>query len=119
MDTHSLVTHAFNSSKVGLKTDHLGLHKALCVMMGWNSLMAPDNARAYQSIPAAEASALKEDLILWPPLIVIHNSSIGKKNAGEQVVITNERMEEILRGLQLTSSTVFMPKFFNAVLVFA
>ncbi|XXG88162.1 hypothetical protein AAC387_Pa12g0408 [Persea americana] len=97
VDTHSLVTHAFNSSKVGLKTDHLGLHKALCVMMGWNSLMAPDNARAYQSIPAAEASALKEDLILWPPLIVIHNSSIGKKNAGEQVVITNERMEEILR----------------------
>lgn len=111
VDTHSLVTHAFNSSKVGLRTDHLGFHKALCVMMGWNSLMTPDNARAYQSLPSAEASVLKEDLILWPPLVVIHNSSIGKKNAIERVVVTNERMAEILRGLWLTSGFLFILSF--------
>ncbi|XP_058088083.1 uncharacterized protein LOC131235023 [Magnolia sinica] len=96
-DTHSLVTHAFNSLKVGLRTDHLGLHKAICVMMGWNSLIAPDTGKAYQSMPIAEASALKVDLILWPPLVIIHNSSIGKKNNDTPVVVTNERMEEILR----------------------
>ncbi|KAL5974588.1 hypothetical protein ACLOJK_031258 [Asimina triloba] len=97
VDTHSLVAHAFNSLKVGLRTDHLGLHKAICVMMGWNCLIAPDTGKAYQSVPVAEASALKEDLILWPPLVIIHNSSIGEKDNDARVVVSNERMEEILR----------------------
>ncbi|XP_077235853.1 uncharacterized protein LOC143877592 [Tasmannia lanceolata] len=97
VDTHSLVTHAFHSLKVGLRTDHLGLHKAMCVMMGWSSLVAPDTGKAYQSMPVSEASALKEDLILWPPLVIIHNSSMENKNTNAHKVITNERMGEILK----------------------
>eukprot|EP01018_Ginkgo_biloba_P016937 Gb_40983 [translate_table: standard] len=99
VDTHSLVMHAFNSQKVGLRAEHLGLHKALCVLMGWNHAPPPDNARAYQSLPSPEATAMKEDLILWPPLVIIHNGSIGKKKDGCQEVISNVEVDEILRGL--------------------
>ncbi|XP_073099225.1 uncharacterized protein [Elaeis guineensis] len=98
-DAHSLVTHTYHSLKVGLRTEHLGLHKALCFLMGWNWLVAPDNSRLYQSRPVAEAKALKEDLILWPPIVIIHNSSIGiKVSTYEPKVLANEGMEERLRG---------------------
>ncbi|KAM0940348.1 putative XS domain-containing protein [Dioscorea sansibarensis] len=92
-DVHGLVSHAYYFPKVGLRTEHLGLHKALCLLMAWNWHMAPDNSRKYQSSTATEAKALKEDLILWPPMIVIHNSSIGAKNK----IVTIKRMEEILK----------------------
>ncbi|KAG1369640.1 putative protein SUPPRESSOR OF GENE SILENCING 3 [Cocos nucifera] len=97
-DVHSLVTHTYHSLKVGLRTEHLGLHKALCFLMGWNWLVAPDNSRLYQSRPVAEAKALKEDLILWPPIVIIHNSSIGiKVSSHEPKVVANEGMEERLQ----------------------
>lgn len=97
-DTHRLVTHAYHSLKAGLRTEHLGLHKALCFLMGWNWLVAPDNSRLYQSRPVAEAKALKEDLILWPPIVIIHKSSIGiKVNTHEPKAMTNEGIEERLK----------------------
>ncbi|XP_039038218.1 uncharacterized protein LOC120175718 [Hibiscus syriacus] len=41
MDTQRLVTHAFMSHKVGLRAEHLGLHKAICVLLGWDSSAQP------------------------------------------------------------------------------
>ncbi|ERN13144.1 uncharacterized protein LOC18441382 [Amborella trichopoda] len=106
-DTHNLVMHTYNSQKVGLKTDHLGLHRAICVLMGWNSLVPPDTARAYQNLTNAEASAQKEDLIVWPPVVVIHNKSIViNKNAEGQVVVSVDRMEEILREMSFNTGKV-------------
>ncbi|XP_072951287.1 uncharacterized protein [Typha angustifolia] len=103
-DIHSLITHSYHSRKVGVKTDHLGLHKALCVLMGWNWLVAPDNSKAYQSSPVAEANFLKEDLILWPPLVILHNSSIEKKvTKNEARIVTNEGIEEILTDIGIGS----------------
>lgn len=100
VDTHSLVMHAFNSLKIGLRTDHLGLHKALCVLMGWNHNVPPDGAKIYQSGPISEALSLKYDLIVWPPLVVIHNSSVGNKNMkGGPKVVTKEDVENILKGI--------------------
>ncbi|XP_068662633.1 uncharacterized protein [Aristolochia californica] len=90
-NTHGLVTHAFSSLK-GLRTEHLGLHKALCIMLGWDSSVAPDISKRYQSMSAAEAASLREDLILWPPVVVIHNSSV-------QEILTSERMEELLKAM--------------------
>lgn len=77
--------------------------------MGWNWHMTPDSSRAYQTRPATEAKALKEDLILWPPIIVVHNSSIGAKNK----IITIKRMEEILKGLFVLWKLLTSNFFFN------
>ncbi|CAN6452392.1 unnamed protein product [Victoria cruziana] len=121
-DAHSLVTHAYNSLKVGLRIDHLGLHKALCVLLGWNSLVAPDSRKVYQSLPAAEASALKEDLLLWPPVVIIHDT-LRCRNAEKTDAITIEDIEETLRGVGFSGNAkvyrgrpanqgVFVVKFF-------
>ncbi|KAH9329483.1 hypothetical protein KI387_001591 [Taxus chinensis] len=124
VNTHSLVMHAFNTQKVGLKAEHLGLHKALCVLMGWNYAVAPDNANAYQSLSAPDAIAMKEDLILWPPLVIIHTSCFEKKKDGSQDVTYNLEMDDVLRGLGFgggktkavdngnTSRGTFVVKFF-------
>lgn len=99
LDTHSLVSHLYHSGKVGLKTEHLGLHKALCLLMGWNWLVAPDQARTYQSAAAPEAKNLKEDLILWPPVVIFHNNSTEKKiRNNKNNVLSMEGIQEILRG---------------------
>lgn len=95
-----MLAHTYHARKGGLRTDHLGLHKALCVLMGWNWHVAPDTSRAYESSSAVvEAKALRDDLILWPPLVIIHNSSIGiKVSADKAKIVTTEQMEELLRG---------------------
>ena len=36
MDTLSLVMHAYNAPNPMLRSEHLGLYKALCVLMGWS-----------------------------------------------------------------------------------
>ncbi|KAA8539164.1 hypothetical protein F0562_025856 [Nyssa sinensis] len=99
MDTQRLVTHAFMSHKVGLREQHLGLHKAICVLLGWNSEASPDVITwVPEVISSAEALAQKEDLIIWPPVIVIHNSSISDNDPEEQKVITVEALGDFLRG---------------------
>ncbi|KAI8029788.1 hypothetical protein LOK49_LG01G00377 [Camellia lanceoleosa] len=99
MDTQRLVMHAFMSHKVGLRAQHLGLHKAICVLLGWNSVVAPDVITwVPEDVPDAEARAQKEDLVLWPPVIIIHNSSIAENNVGERKVVTLEALGEFLRG---------------------
>lgn len=108
MDIHSLLTHSYHSLKVGLRTDHLGFHKALCVLNGWNWLVAPDTSKAYSRNPPPEIKTLKEDLIVWPPIVIVHNSSIGNKSkTNGPRVVSNERLEEMLKGL------TFIPNLFH------
>ncbi|KAJ4970807.1 hypothetical protein NE237_003906 [Protea cynaroides] len=99
-DTRSLATHAAMLQKQS-RADHRGLHKAICVLMGWkplNSSVPRDGSLWVPAeLPHSEALALKEDLILWPPLVIIHNSSIANKDPDRRKVITIENMEAILK----------------------
>jgi len=100
VDIHSLLTHSYHSLKAGLRTDHLGFHKALCVLNDWNWLVVPDTSNAYRRRIPSEIKALKEDLILWPPIVIIHNSSIGNKSKSNGPrVVSIENLMEILKGL--------------------
>ncbi|CAN6349106.1 unnamed protein product [Urochloa humidicola] len=92
-DLDALLSHAYDTSKAGLKAKHLGFHKALCVLMGWNWLVAPDTSKAHHSIPSDEVNAMRGDLMLWPPVVVIHNSSIVNKEKDTETKIVS--MEEI------------------------
>ncbi|KAG8093669.1 hypothetical protein GUJ93_ZPchr0012g21816 [Zizania palustris] len=98
-DIDALISHAYDTCKVGLKTKHLGFHKALCVLMGWNWRVAPDTAKAYHSMPDREVNAMKGDLMLWPPVVIIHNSSIAsKENATEAKIVSMEEVQGALAG---------------------
>ncbi|KAF3680256.1 putative cyanidin-3-O-glucoside 2-O-glucuronosyltransferase-like [Capsicum annuum] len=97
-DTRSLATHCFMKQKVGLKAKHLGLHKAICVLMGWNSDAPPVGKLWFPvAVPTPNALAEKEDLILWPPVVVIHNCSRLVTGRDWQKA-TTEAVENFLRG---------------------
>ncbi|KAF7144418.1 hypothetical protein RHSIM_Rhsim04G0202200 [Rhododendron simsii] len=98
-DMHGLILHTYNPDKADLLVDHLGLHKALCVLMGWNYSKPPDSSRAYQSLSAEEAAANQDDLIMWPPTVLIHNTHTGKVKDGRLEGLGNKAMDNILRGL--------------------
>ncbi|KDP45006.1 hypothetical protein JCGZ_01506 [Jatropha curcas] len=99
LDTQRLVTHAFMSHKVGLRAQHLGLHKAICILMGWNTYVPCDTQTWIPDIlPDTEAWAQKEDLMLWPPLVIIHNISMSNDNPEQQKVIPIEGVEAFIRG---------------------
>ncbi|GLT93306.1 hypothetical protein SLE2022_111050 [Rubroshorea leprosula] len=99
IDTQRLVNHAFMSHKVGLRAQHLGLHKAVCVLLGWDTTLPLDTVTwVPQVLPEAEAVAQKEDLILWPPIVVIHNISMSNNIPQEQKVIPMEGVLAYLRG---------------------
>jgi hypothetical protein len=92
-----LISHAYDTCKMGLKTKHLGFHKALCVMMGWNWHVAPDTTKTYHSMPDEEVNAMKDDLMLWPPVVIIHNSSIATKaKATDAKIVSKEEIEGVL-----------------------
>lgn len=99
MDTQRLVTHAFMSHKAGLRAKHMGLHKAICVLMGWDTVVPQDTVTwVPQVLPPAEALAQKEDLILWPPIVIIHNISMSDQNPQNWKVVSMETIEAFLRG---------------------
>ncbi|XAR53481.1 hypothetical protein NMG60_11022052 [Bertholletia excelsa] len=99
LNTQRLVRHAFMSHKNGLRAQHLGLQKAICVLLGWNTVVAPDVITwVPEALPDAEARAQKEDLILWPPVVIIHNNSNLENNVERQKVMTLEAVGEFLRG---------------------
>jgi hypothetical protein len=99
LDIDALMSHAYDTCKPGLKTKHLGFRKALCVLMGWNWQVAPDPSKAYQSFSSEEVNAMKGDLILWPPVVVIHNSSIANKlKVAEAKIVSVEEIEGVLAG---------------------
>jgi hypothetical protein len=66
---HALLNHAYHAKNLEHRADHLGLHKAVCVLMGWNYSVDPVHKNAYQSLSTANAEANQGDLILWPPTV--------------------------------------------------
>ncbi|XP_057480395.1 uncharacterized protein LOC130767524 [Actinidia eriantha] len=84
--------------KARLRAQHLGLHKALCSLMGWQSAEILNSQWVCQLLPDAETVAHKEDLIIWPPIVVVHNSSIRNTNPDAQI-ISIEMLESILRDM--------------------
>ncbi|XP_028220089.1 uncharacterized protein LOC114401713 [Glycine soja] len=98
-DMHALIMHTYNPDNADSRIDHLGLHKALCVLMRWNYSKPPDNSKAYQFLPADEAAANQDDLIMWPPLVIIHNTNTGKNRDGRMEGLGNKMMDNKIREL--------------------
>ncbi|XP_062177739.1 uncharacterized protein LOC133882550 [Alnus glutinosa] len=98
-DMHGLIMHTYNSDNADLRLDHLGLHKALCVLMGWNYSMPPDNSKTYQFLSADEATANQDDLIIWPPVVIIQNTITGKSKEGRMEGLGNKAMDSKIRDL--------------------
>lgn len=105
-DTHSLVMHMYMSQKRGFRAEHLGLCKAICTVMGWNSAIETGNCKSYQHFTTEEAKANKEDLILWPPVLVIHNASAGNSSNGLEEGGAHSAIKELLKGLGLSENKV-------------
>ncbi|BAT94072.1 uncharacterized protein HKW66_Vig0195120 [Vigna angularis] len=98
-DMHALIMHTYNSDNADSHVEHLGLHKALCVLMGWNYSKPPDNSKAYQFLSADEVAANQNDLIMWPPLVIIHNTNTGKNRDGRMEGLGNKTMDNKIREL--------------------
>ncbi|CAH8308543.1 unnamed protein product [Eruca vesicaria subsp. sativa] len=99
-DTHGLVMHAYYCDDISSRVRHLGLHKALCVLMGWNFSKPPDNSKAYQNLPAEVVAINQDELILWPPHIIVHNTSTGKGKDGRMEGLGSKRMDDRIRELE-------------------
>ena len=91
--------HSYNPDSADKHVEHLGLHKALCIVMGWNYSKPPDNSKAYQFLSADEASANQDDVIMWPPMVIIHNTGTGKGRDGRLEGLGNKAMDSKLRGI--------------------
>ncbi|KAK9076905.1 hypothetical protein SSX86_005240 [Deinandra increscens subsp. villosa] len=104
-DLHSLIMHTYNPEKSTSDQvpDHLGLHKALCILMGWNYLMPPDNSKMYQRLSAEEIAAGRDDLIMWPPHVIIRNTITGKGRDGRMEGLGNKAMDMKLRDFGFTT----------------
>ncbi|XP_021716421.1 uncharacterized protein LOC110684290 [Chenopodium quinoa] len=102
IQTKDVASHAFTSVKIGFRAAHLGFHRALCILMGWDPTVASNGRWVCQSLPDAEAWALKEDIIMWPPVVIIHNGSARDFYNNEQVKISIEQVENILRDMGLS-----------------
>ncbi|KAA0033382.1 hypothetical protein IC582_026861 [Cucumis melo] len=98
VDALSLSQHASRTLE-GSRAEHLGLHKALCWLMGWSSETAPNGLWVRRILPLEEVLALKEDLIIWPPVLIIHNSSIAIDKLSDGVAISCEELEAVIRGM--------------------
>ncbi|XP_031093969.1 uncharacterized protein LOC115998524 [Ipomoea triloba] len=98
-DAQSLGAHCFMTQKHDLKAKHLGLLKAICVLMGWNTVVGL-NVTAWlpEPISRSNASAQREDLILWPPTVIVHNCTKSSYGPQEQQVKTLRKIEDLLRG---------------------
>jgi hypothetical protein len=106
-DVHGLVMHAYNPPNADSFVDHLGLHKALCVLMGWDYTKAPDNSKAYQSLPPDLVRASREDLIMWPPTVIIRNTAYGRKKDGRSEGLGNKEMDKKIAGMYILQSLTY------------
>ena len=52
-----------------------------------------------EPLPGPDALALKEDLILWPPIVIVHNISLSNNDHNKWKLINIDALEEFLRGL--------------------
>ncbi|KAF0896699.1 hypothetical protein E2562_027044 [Oryza meyeriana var. granulata] len=105
IDLHSLLNHSYYAKSIELRADHLGLHKALCVLMGWNYSVDPVHKKAYQTLSTADAEANQGDLILWPPTVIIENT-FKSKNDGQKDGMSNKEMEGKLREMGFACANV-------------
>ncbi|VFQ62840.1 unnamed protein product [Cuscuta campestris] len=107
-DTQALGAHCFMSQKVDLKAKHLGLLTAICVLMGWNAVVGPNitGLAAWQprQIPHSAALAQREDLILWPPIVIVQSCTKLSSGPQEHQVTSITRVEECLRGEGFSAS---------------
>ncbi|CAI9102277.1 OLC1v1000518C1 [Oldenlandia corymbosa var. corymbosa] len=62
--------------KLGLRSQYLGFHKALFALMGLKFGEFSDGAWSCEKLSDVANKALKEDLILWPPVVIIHNKEL-------------------------------------------
>ncbi|WOK95624.1 hypothetical protein Cni_G04331 [Canna indica] len=97
-DVHGLIMHTYSSQNADLRVDHLGLHKALCVLVGWDYSKAPEH-KSYQLLSADDAQANRDDLIVWPPTVIIHNTSSGRRKDGRSEGMGNREMDNRLKEL--------------------
>jgi hypothetical protein len=67
--------------------------------MGWDYSKPPDNSKAYQFLSADEAAANQDDLIMWPPMVIIHNTVTGKSKDGRMEGLGNKAMDSYIRGI--------------------
>ncbi|XP_010686070.2 uncharacterized protein LOC104900356 [Beta vulgaris subsp. vulgaris] len=103
LQTKDVATHAFTSLKIGLRAQHLGFHRALCVLMGWDTSVASNDRWICKSLPDVQAWAMKDDIIVWPPVVIIHNGSPRDlNNSNEQVKISIEQLEDTLKDMGLS-----------------
>ncbi|XP_042424308.1 uncharacterized protein LOC122011936 [Zingiber officinale] len=96
-DVHELIMHTYTLQNADLRVDHLGLHKALCVLMGWNYSKAPDNSKTYQLLSVDDAQANRDDLIVWPPTVILHNVISGRRKDGRVEYLRNIEMDSRLK----------------------
>ncbi|KAL8496406.1 hypothetical protein ACS0TY_020206 [Phlomoides rotata] len=101
--TESLAKHAFTSKQAGLRSQHLGLHKALCVLMGWKIAEEPSSEWHCEVMSYAETSAMKEDIIIWPPVVIVHNSTMDNRNPDEKVIVSTEKLDMKLKYMNFGS----------------
>jgi hypothetical protein len=62
--------------------------------------------RCTSHLPFPDARAMKEDFILWPPLVIVHNANGEMKKDGSKHVISNLDMDEILQGLGFNNGKI-------------
>ncbi|KAI4995996.1 hypothetical protein ZWY2020_040498 [Hordeum vulgare] len=104
MDLHALLNHSYNTRNPELRADHLGVHKAICVLMGWTYSIDPVHRKAYQTLSPADAEARQGDLILWPVIIV---ENLYKSNSDRQKdVMSNKEMDGKLREMGFAGVSV-------------
>lgn len=116
MDTQRLAMHAFMSRKVGLRAQHLALHKTICYMLGWNGVLPQETIRWFpEPLSTNESLAQKEDLIIWPPVVIVHNISIhnNDSNGSGKGPTTIEDLGQFLRGKGLSGGKVRLGKYAN------
>ncbi|KAL8162085.1 hypothetical protein V2J09_013574 [Rumex salicifolius] len=106
-DTEGLTRHSFMARKATLRAQHLGLHRAICVLMGWSPDVPPEEETWMpRSLPKPEAMAQKEDLIIWQPTVIVHNISLSNNNHQEWKAISLEALESIIRAKSFIRSKI-------------
>jgi hypothetical protein len=103
VDVNALLMHTYNAMNPELLVKHRGLHKALCVLMGWDPTVEPNNSKGYRSLSPDQAQANRDDLVLWPPTVVIQSTNSSSKKDGRFDGMGNKEMDARLLGILLNS----------------
>ncbi|XP_078172794.1 uncharacterized protein LOC144566622 isoform X2 [Carex rostrata] len=102
INMNALLLHAYNAMNLELLVKHRALHKALCVLMGWDPSVEPTNSKGYQRLSPDQAQANRDDLVVWPPTVVIQNTNSSSKKDGHLEGMGNKEMDARLLDLGFT-----------------